>query len=429
MKLIYRDTHFKLPVMFALIFLFVLLTNDSLTLLLYGDTDVETEKISFKLLAGIAIIFSLLNFPSYPMLIKKYFIIVFILLIIVILESYYSYNSFFQYPHVFSKLIIVFYFFLVYPYFIKNTSKKLRIIAFLILAIFALDIILYNDQVLTVSSFMESNRGFSAGAVYLLLLPCLYFLNRYTMKYSFFDLGVFLATLFLIIFLQHRTVWIATAIAIILNFYLLRKKNEQKLRMESIGIMVVISIVLLLIVSSLVLTKNPEILDKFSDRFSDIVNYKTQGTGGWRYEQFSSYMPFIKKHILYGMRFEAFELPIQFYDHNNQQPWEDGTGHHIHSFYVDILFYFGIVGFLLLIAPIIYLIRMTIKLKSLTHFQIGLISFVLSGITYGLAYNLPTFYFSILGIAYASIYPSYKALREEEQKQETTKPENIEQLA
>lgn len=276
---------------------------------------------------------------------------------------------------------------------------------------------------------METERGFSASAVYLLLVPCLYFLNRYTMKYSFFDLGMFFAVLFLIIFLQHRTVWIATAVAIILNFYLLRKKNAQKLRMDSIGIMVIISLVLVSIVSSLVLTKNPEILDKFSDRFSDIVNYKTQGTGGWRYDQFSSYMPFIKEHILYGMRFEAFELPIQFYDHNNQQPWEDGTGHHIHSFYVDILFYFGIIGLLLLLAPILYVIRMTIKLKSLTHFQIGLISFIFSGFSYGLAYNLPDFYYAILGITFATIYPAYKDLREKELKQDSPKPEMVEQLA
>jgi hypothetical protein len=407
MELIYRNRKIKPPAMYLLIFLFVLLTNGMLLLILYGDRDVAAQAMPFKVLAGITILISILNFPRYPMIIKKFLIIVVILLVIVAIESYGKYYTFFKYPHVFSKLILIFYFFLPYVYFLKNPEHRVRNIVYLIIIVALINIIFFNSHILSMSSFLQTERGLEASSVYLLLFPCLFFFNKYIEKDKFIYLISFFAVLFLIIFLQHRSVWIATTVALTINFLLSRNKTENKIKFASLSILILILTIALMIISSLVISKNPEVIDKFSDRFSDIVNYKTQGTGGWRYAQFSSYMPFIKDNLLYGMRLEGFELPIQFYDHNNNQPWEDGTGHHIHSFYVDTLFYFGIIGLIILMFPIIIILRMALKIKSLDNYQIGMISYVLSGIIYGLSYNLPDFYFAIVGITFASIYQNY----------------------
>lgn len=380
--------------------------NDNLNILEYLTVaSVFLSAFTFKYLKGFM---------------KTWLIVCYALLLILILESYYSYHSFFIYPHVFKKIMILFVIFPVYVLFKNEKINHLKKVSILIVVIFFIHLLLLEPEVLSISSFLNTERGFTAASTYFLLLPLLFFLNRYLNNFSFRDLGLFFILLFFILFLQHRTVWMATLAAIILNILLIHKKANFKIKRSSLLALFTMPTLLLIPIISLVLSKNPEIFTTLQDRAEDIVNYQDQGTGSWRMEQFTSYWPFIEDHFLAGMRFDGFELPIQFYHESGNTIFRDNTGHHFHSFYVDALFYLGIVGLLVLIAPIIYALIKGFKKRSLTLEEITWLAFAGSGLVYGLAYTLPFFYFGILGIAL-----SYLDYRKQYKPEKTAEDEEI----
>ncbi|UOQ76606.1 hypothetical protein MUN84_19065 [Hymenobacter sp. 5516J-16] len=70
------------------------------------------------------------------------------------------------------------------------------------------------------SAFLENERGFDVTSAFLLLLPALYYFNQYLSRGGLPQLVVFFVLLALIVFLQHRTVWLTTALALVLNVLL-----------------------------------------------------------------------------------------------------------------------------------------------------------------------------------------------------------------
>ncbi|QHT69801.1 hypothetical protein GXP67_25725 [Rhodocytophaga rosea] len=315
------------------------------------------------------------------------------------LESYYRYGSFFQYPHVFSKLLAIFVMFFLYHFAKKIHEKQFSLIIYLIFFTFLVNLLWLKRDILSISAFVGTVRGFPAPSVYMLVIPLLFFINSYFSKKALISLFLFFILFGLIIFLNHRSVWIASITSLTINLLLL-KKTETKIAITDFMPIITIPTIGLILISSLVISANPEIIDAISERIADIQNVKTQGTGSWRLEQFASYWPFIVDNFLIGMRFEGFELPVQFYQAEaGTAVFLDGTGHHFHSFYVDRLFYMGVVGLILLLLPVFYLIFKTIKKNNLTLKEVILVSFIMSGLFYGFSYNLPVYYFGILGIA------------------------------
>jgi O-antigen ligase len=102
------------------------------------------------------------------------------------------------------------------------------------------------------------------------------------------------------------------------------------------------------------------------------------------------------------MRYEGFEVPIQFFQ-NDKAIWQDGTGHHFHSWYVDRLYYFGIVGLIFTGIPMLYLIYRVYRKHEFSFDQLVICSFALTGLSYATSYDWPLFFYGMIGIAIAYI--------------------------
>jgi hypothetical protein len=104
------------------------------------------------------------------------------------------------------------------------------------------------------------------------------------------------------------------------------------------------------------------------------------------------------------MRLKGFELPIQFYHSNTGEAvWINGTGHHFHSFYVDRLFYFGLLGLLLAVGPPIYLVIKRLRQpEPMTLEAVTLVAYACGALVYGVSYNWPDYYLGLLGLALAA---------------------------
>jgi hypothetical protein len=351
----------------------------------------------------VAVLFSILLFRQLSPFLKKWALVGFVFLLYLVLESFYEYGRPIVYPHVFFKASMVFVVLFLYPIFTFSRGNQIKWMALLVTVVFFVHLITLKAETLSIASFMANERGFNATTVYLLMLPMLFFFNRYLADKNFMYLLGLFVILFFIFFLQHRTVWITSAIALLLNIILLKTKSAVPVRFPVFLPIILIPLFAVITVSTLFIAKNPEVLEQLGRRIEDIQNIESQGTGSWRLEQFKSYLPFIEQHFLMGMRYEGFELPIQFYDHNDQIVWAENTGHHFHSWYVDRLFYFGLLGVLFFIIPMLYLVIKAYRVPALNPDQIIIITFALSGIVYGLSYDWPSWFYGILGIALAYI--------------------------
>lgn len=358
-----------------------------------------SAKIVTYLAVAISMPLSFLFFNRMNKVMKWYFIVFNLYMLFLVLESYQGYRSFFVYPHVFSKILPLYFLFAIYAISKENLDKQFKTIVFAVLIIFLIQVVFLKRHVLSLSAFYEHDRGFPVTSVYLVLIPCLYFFNKLLYSKQSKYLYLFLFTLAFIVFLQHRTVWIATAVSVTVSCILFYNKSKVTFNISKILPSIILLMIGFFIAFELVILKNPDVLEKLEGRVMDIFDPTGDNTAGWRYEQFLSYWPFIQENMVTGLRFEGFELPIQFYVHDSDElRFEDGTGHHFHSFYTDILFYHGIIGFLLMSFPILYYIGTGFSKNNLTLLELVLLAFVCNGFFYGISYWLPGYFYGLLGI-------------------------------
>jgi hypothetical protein len=206
----------------------------------------------------------------------------------------------------------------------------------------------------------------------------------------------------IIMFLQHRTVWISMGLALIVNFIFLARTD---IRPQPTSFVLAGTFIAVLGVSvvSFVLSDD-KITERIQVSIDQIMNPTENekadkvSTSEWRYLQLQCYLPYVEDNLMGGLRMEGFELPVQFYDHTGNIPFEDGTGHHFHSFYLDRVFYFGLIGLLMLIIPpFIYVFFCVSKLKTLSNEQLVLLSYISTALLFGLSYNWPEYFYGLLG--------------------------------
>ncbi|GAB3203904.1 O-antigen ligase [Pontibacter aydingkolensis] len=385
-----------------------------------------------KLMSGASMLYCILFFKRMSTYMRLAFFLLLLYIAALVFESKYVYGSFMVYPHVFFKVLIFTFSFFVYTYYKANYHLKTQHVVWFILIGFWANVLLINPHTLSVSAFTNHERGVYSNSVYMLVVPFLYFLSNYFYKSKFSSLFLAFFVLFAIFFFQHRTVWISTAFVLAVYYFFIQFKTDKPINFLSkllpVGTLVG---VLGIVASGFILSIHPEIIEKVQESFSDIENFDSQGTGGWRYQQWLSYLPFIQENFLLGMRFEGFELPIQFYrDDLNAPVFEDGNGHHFHSFYVEVFFYTGLVGFILFLLISVYPIVKAIRMRVLTINQIMLVAFISSGFIFGISYVLPIFFYGVIGWTIAAIeeekvtYPTFihasgmrmKSLRLNQQK-------------
>ncbi|MBC5772978.1 O-antigen ligase family protein [Pontibacter sp. KCTC 32443] len=360
--------------------------------------------IFMKGLAGIAFLYSAIHFQRMSPPMRFAFFVTTCYVFGLVFESYYKYNSFFIYPHVFLKVLIFYFSFFTYTFYKGNYYLKFSHIVYFILIGFWLNVLIVNPSALSLSSFTQHERGVHSTSVYMLVIPFLYFVTEYFTKPRLYSLGMAFFVLLSIFFFQHRTVWISTAVVLVIYYLLFRFKTETPITLGKILPIATIILGGAIASSAFIFSMHPEVIVKIMDNFSDIENFDKQGTGSWRYIQWMSYLPFIKENLFLGMRFEGFELPIQFYRDDIDKPvFEDGHGHFFHSFYVDVLFYIGLMGLFLYLLQAVYGIWRGLRMPMLTNNQIMLLSFVLSGFVFGISYILPPFFYGVLGWAIVAL--------------------------
>lgn len=381
----------------------VFFSDNLFYLSVFGEGNGETDKLLTNLITGISFLTPLLLFKTMNPSIRTWYFIVCGVFMLLIMESYYTYDTPFKYPHVFSKITKFYIIFFIYTFYKKFDKFRLDYVVYAIIIAFVLNVTLVNREALSLSSFSKHERGLWAESVYFLLIPCLYFFNKYLLRKKQFYLLLFFVFLGFIVFFQHRTVWMCTLLALTANLLLVNWRSDARFNLNSLIPIVFYSTVGAIIILSFVFAAKPEIVEKLVENIEDIQNYKSQGTGEWRYRQYLSYEPFIEDNLLIGMRFQGFELPIQFYeqwDENTERPYfDDNTGHHIHSNYIDTLFYFGIAGLFIFYIPAFFYFFFQIRNKKILNIdQVVLISFCTTIFAYSYSYTWPFWSYTVVGM-------------------------------
>lgn len=358
------------------------------------------------LVVGLGLAGSVYYFRAMEPLMRAWLLLVLAALGALALESYHGWGRWMVYPHVFSKLTVLLPLFAVYGYYRHKGLPPLRPLVRLILLGLALNLAFYNSDALSLSAFLDNERGFSVTSAYLLLPCAILALNWYLARGSWLWMLTFLGCVALIVFLQHRTVWIATAVALLIDLLLIwRKVPGVRLSLHRFGPLVLVPLLVASTGGVAAILENPSVGKKLLQSIEDIQNPTKQGTGSWRMQQIESYTPFVQERPLLGWRLDGFELPVQFYSTDTDAPiWQNGTGHHFHSFYLDRLFYFGAAGVLLvLVVPLTLAVRRVLRPEPLSADTAALLAYAASGITYGISYDWPVTLYGMLGLVLAAL--------------------------
>ncbi|AIZ63608.1 hypothetical protein PK28_07730 [Hymenobacter sp. DG25B] len=325
-------------------------------------------------------------------------------LFLLALESYGGWGRWFVYLHVFSKLTDFLLVFGVYAYYLRWGLPNLKLLIGSIPLVLLLNLLVFHPETFTMEGFLEQERGVSSASAFLLILPLLYYLNTYFKNGSLLALVAFFGTLSLIVFLQHRTVWVTTGIVLVIDLLLLMRTVSVRPTFKRLVPMLVLPVLVVALGGLAIVLNDEAVQKKFEQNIADIRNPDKQGTGNFRLNQFEAYIPFLQEYPIAGMRLKGFELPIQFYHSNTGEAvWINGTGHHFHSFYVDRLFYFGLLGLLLAVGPPIYLVIKRLRQpEPMTLEAVTLVAYACGALVYGVSYNWPDYYLGLLGLALAA---------------------------
>ena len=320
------------------------------------------------------------------------------------MESYATHGTWVVYLHVFSKALALFLAYGTYGYYRQRGLPPLKTLVAVLLVILLLNLGLIHPEALSLKAFLHNDRGFSATSTLLLLLPALLSLNWYLQRGNALTLGLFLLLLALIVFLQHRSVWMATLMALPVNLLLLRRVPAVRFSLNRVSALVLVPLTILFVGGVATVLQNPDVIKKFESNYEDITKANKQGTGSWRFKQMEAYQPLVAERPLLGWRLAGFEVPMQFYDPTSDEPmWDDGTGHHFHSFYMDRLFYFGWLGLLLALVPFfVQIIRRLASSVPLTAETAALMSLFAGSLVFGLSYDWPGYLYPFLGLLLAA---------------------------
>lgn len=321
------------------------------------------------------------------------------------LESYATHGTWLVYMHVFSKVLVLFVMYGIYGYYRTRGLPPMKPLVSILFVVLLLNLALVHPEALSLKSFLDNERGFSASSALMLVLPTLLCLNWYLQRGSLIVLGTFFVGLAMIVFLQHRSVWITTLIALPVNLLLLwRRVPTVHFSLHRLALLIILPLAITTVGGLATVLKNPDVVKKFESNFEDITKPDKRGTGSWRFKQMEAYRPLVAQRPLLGWRLEGFEVPMQFYDPSSNQPmWPDGTGHHFHSFYMDRMFYFGWLGVLLaVVLPFIQVIRRIGHPAPFTAEACALIGLLAGSLVFGLSYDWPTHLYALIGLLLAT---------------------------
>lgn len=396
----------SLRFLYMLPLLALLLTDQALGEFVFGSEPVRPGELLYIYgLSGASILVVLRYHRWMEPLMRWWFWLVLACVGGMCLESYNEWGVWVKYPHVFSKLNILMPLFGLYAFYRRFPAPPYQQVVVVVFGGLLVSLIVFHREALSLGSFLESERGFSVTSAYLLLPIALLCLNWYLTRGKLLSGLVALVALALIVFLQHRTVWVCTVLALAVNVALLAwRVPEARSLVRRLTMLGGLGIALAAGSGLAVVLENPDVVRKLASSIEDLQNPTTQGTGSFRMRQHETYFPFIEQRPVGGWRLEGFEIPMQLYDEAGAQLWPNFTGHHFHGFYLDRLFYFGILGLLLVVlVPLVKLVRALTRPSPLGPELAALLSFTSTFFVYGASYDWPNYMYGLTGLVLAAV--------------------------
>lgn len=395
----------NLRFLYLLPLLAVLFTNPALNASVFGKEDEGgLGKIYDYGLTGLSLLAMVLWYRRLEPVMRAWFWVVVAYMLGLSMESYAGWHSWMVYPHVFAKLLVLLQVFGLYAFYRRYPPPSFGQLVLVVLPTMLLTLVFIYPEALSLSSFLETERGFSVTSAYLLLPLGLLCLNWYLIENKLLYGLVFLVCVGLIIFLQHRTVWVCTAVALAIDLPLVALRVPQARAWSSrLVVLGALGLGLGAVSGLAVVLDNPEVVRKLAKSIGDIEHPTTQGTGTFRLEQHQAYLPLVEERPLAGWRLRGFEVPILFYKPGSGEPWwPNFTGHHFHSFYLDRLFYFGYLGVaMVLLVPVLKLGRYLLRRTPLSSESAAILACTVTFLLFAISYDWPTYMYGMLGLQLA----------------------------
>lgn len=342
-------------------------------------------------MALVGIVSLVLFYFQQPRLYKVAAWLVFMGVILLVLESKYDYNQ-----YVYSFFVIKRFAYcglaLTACYVASRAGLlKIQYAVYLIFGLYFINQLLLGQ--LFSYALTSETRTTSAPEAYYLVIPFLYYMVVYVQKKRIIDLVKSLIVFGLIVFLLHRSVMSSAAVAGVIILLLAgvgKISNGTANIGRTLGFFLVAILAMLPFVSLLATIK----ADGFIEQIAGIFSPSEDNTGSWRLEQITYYWDKIGERPLLGWRYEGYDRGEIM---ENEDFPEKGTI--IHSQYVDMLYNYGAVGLainLLLILGTLGVIYF--RNRTLSTEQAVLFGFIISGLLYGVSYQLPVFYWGFVGL-------------------------------
>lgn len=353
-----------------------------------------------KLTSMVIYAFMIFKFFSLKTSEKIYLVLFTVVMLRLVGESLYKYDAFFRQLTMFTVLFPV-----VFTIFIKYLLRTLQIdllefvakfylvsyIVFMILFgrgfSFSLDYVDMEDY----GPFSGDSRIIHASHILMMIIPLLWYIHQYFSDRKNKYLLIALFCVLVIVVHQHRSVWSSSLVAIF--FFIMASIRNKQLTTSRFFAVAAQSVALLLLGYFFILNLAPGLIDFLADRFSEILDPSKEGsTGNFRIEQRDIYTAMFFERPIFGWTFEGFEMANPLVDW-----WPEMTGQHFHEGYTEMLFYQGIVGFVLKFSFLFYFV-FKIFSKNLSPQSIILLSFGISGLVFSFNYVLPIVFWAHVGM-------------------------------
>jgi hypothetical protein len=353
-----------------------------------------------KVFSIICFVFMLWHFQDLTRMEKLLIALFTILVIKLVFESLWKHDVLFKQFTIFTVIYPV-----VFVLFIKYILRRLDIdllefiarfylllyIAFMLLYGANFSFTLHPIEMDDYGPFSGDTRIIHARSVYMLILPLLWFLNRFLEKKK---PGALLAVFFCLIAItihQHRSVWSCTILSLLLYVGLFMKSTDS--RHKDVAALFALCGIGLACTWFVISQVKPELVDYLLDRFQEIFNPAAEGsTGNFRIEQSIAYSRYIEEKPLLGWSFKGFMLPNPLVDW-----WDENTGHHFHQGFIEVLFYHGIVGLVLKYGFLIYILMRACRMR-VSPALLVLMPFCISGLLFSMNYVLPLIFWGHTGM-------------------------------
>jgi len=332
---------------------------------------------------------------------ERIVIVLFTLLVAKLLfESLWLYDTLFKQFTLYSVIFPV-----VFMFFVKFILKRMQVdvlgfVAKFYLLIYVIFMVAYGrDFSLGLEQIEMDDYGPYSGdtrivharSVYMLIIPLLYFLYRFLKNGRYIQLLPCLVCFVAIVIHQHRSVWSSALLAMIIFSVLLFRRND--FRRHHLVDLCILSVSVVALMLFFVYELRPDILSYLGERFEEIFDPSREGsTGNFRIEQTLVYTDYIIEKPILGWSFEGYALPNPLVDW-----WEEGTGHHFHQGFIEILFYHGVVGLVLKYGVLFYILGKSFFIRP-SPALVVLIPFCVSGLLFSFNYVLPLVFWGHVGM-------------------------------